>query len=183
MVEQGNTSTISHFDILPDVVTTAKGLGNGVPIGACLASGKAATTLEPGNHGSTYGGNPLVCAAAQAVVDTITEEGLYENANQTGSHMLKTLRAELADQTLIKDIRGTGLMIGIELHAPCAELVDKAREHGVLINVTAGNVIRLLPPLILNRQQADVITSTVVACVSELADQLAADNPQLSSAS
>lgn len=186
-VQTGNGRTgqyfnYQHFGILPDVVTTAKGLGNGVPIGACLASGKAAITLEPGNHGSTYGGNPLVCAAAQSVVDTITNEGLYENAHQTGDYMLKALEAQLADQPLVKDIRGTGLMIGIELQTPCTELVDKAREQGVLINVTAGNVIRLLPPLILNRQQADVITSTVVKCIGELADHLAVDNSQLSSA-
>lgn len=180
-VQTGNARTgryfnYQHFDILPDVVTTAKGLGNGVPIGACLAQGEAATTLEPGNHGSTYGGNPLVCAAAQAVVDTIVNEALLDNAETIGRYMLSAFQAQLECQPLVKEIRGSGLMMGIELQSPCPELVDAARAKGVLINVTAGSVIRLLPPLIINQQQADTVINTVVECINAFAEQLSSDS-------
>lgn len=165
-VQTGNGRTgryfcYQHDGITPDVVTTAKGLGNGVPIGACLARGKAAEVFAPGNHGSTYGGNPLACATAQAVIDTIETEQLCDNAQQLGDYIVAGLRAALADNPVVQDIRGKGLMIGIELDRPCGELVDAARAKGVLLNVTAQKVIRLLPPLIINQQQADVIVSTL----------------------
>jgi acetylornithine/N-succinyldiaminopimelate aminotransferase len=171
-VQTGNGRTGSYFayqqhNILPDVVTTAKGLGNGVPIGACLARGKAAATFAPGNHGSTYGGNPLVCAAAQAVVDTITTEQLCDNAKAIGDYLLNEFNTNLTELPQLKNIRGRGLMIGIELDRPCGELVNIARAKGVLLNVTAGNVIRLLPPLIVNQQQAEILASTVIEMITQ----------------
>ncbi len=174
-VQTGNGRTgeyfaYQHHRLLPDVVTTAKGLGNGLPIGACLAQGKAAATFGPGNHGSTYGGNPLVCAAAQAVVTTIAEQKLCDNAKTIGDWLLQGFNDQLGDKTLVQDIRGQGLMIGIELTQPCAELVDRAREKGLLINVTAGNVIRLLPPLIINQAQAEIVLTTIVDIVNQFAE-------------
>ena len=169
-VQTGNGRTGSYFayqqaDIVPDVVTTAKGLGNGVPIGACLAQGKAAHTFAPGNHGSTYGGNPLVCAAAQAVVDTIEHDKLCANAKAMGQYLRDQFADKLTAVDAVKDIRGQGLMIGIELDRDCVELVANARKLGVLINVTSGNVIRLLPPLVLNQEQADKIIAAVTQII------------------
>lgn len=169
-IQTGNGRTgkyfaYQHFGILPDVVTTAKGLGNGVPIGACLARGQAATIFHPGNHGSTFGGNPLACSAALAVVKTITEQSLPEQASRLGMRMLNNFRTALTDVPGIVDIRGSGLMIGIQLNKDCPELVEKAKEVGLLINVTAGSTIRLLPPLIISDDQADEIVSTLVELI------------------
>ena len=165
-VQTGNGRTgryfaYQHENILPDVVTTAKGLGNGVPIGACLAQGVAAEVFGPGNHGSTYGGNPLVCAAAQAVVTTIEGDQLCENALAMGQYLKAGFAEIFLNNPAIKEIRGMGLMIGIELDRNCTELVQEARKHHLLINVTAETVVRLLPPLIINQEQADQILDTV----------------------
>lgn len=154
-IQTGNGRTgqyyaFQHHNILPDVLTTAKGLGNGMPVGACLTQGKTANILQPGNHGSTYGGNPVACAAVKAVLTTLKEQNLCQQAQQKGDHFASRLRAALAGKTTVTHIRNKGLMIGIELDHPCSELVAKAAEHGVLLNVTAGNVIRLLPPLIIS---------------------------------
>ena len=170
-VQTGNGRTgrmfaYQHTNILPDVVTTAKGLGNGVPIGACLARGTAATMLGRGTHGSTFGGNPLVCAAAHAVLDTLEEENLIERAGILGERMLGGFREALAGDNRVVDIRGKGLMIAIELSAPCAELVAAALDAGLLINVTQDSVIRLLPPLTLTDAQADDIVARVVALIN-----------------
>lgn len=170
-VQTGNGRTGTYFayqhdDILPDVVATAKGLGNGLPIGACLAHGEAAAVFQPGNHGSTFGGNPLICAGVQAVVDTIIEQKLADNARLLGDHLLEQLHARLANNPAVKAIRGKGLMIGIELDRPCGELVNLIREQGILINVTAGNVVRLLPPLIIDRAQADRLLDTVIDSIT-----------------
>ncbi len=166
-IQTGNGRTgqyfaYQHFGILPDVVTTAKGLGNGVPIGACLARGPAAATFQPGNHGSTFGGNPLACSAALAVIKTITEKQLSQRAAELGERMQQKFRAALANTPGVVDIRGCGLMMGIQLDQDCAELVERAKLAGLLINVTAGNTIRLLPPLILSNEQADEIVRVVV---------------------
>jgi acetylornithine aminotransferase len=175
-VQTGNGRTgryfaYQHDNILPDVVTTAKGLGNGMPIGACLAQGKAAHIFAPGNHGSTYGGNPLCCAAALAVINTIQTESLCDNASNMGRYIANGIREGLSDNPLLKEVRGKGLMIGIELHQPCAELVNTARAKGALINVTAGSVIRLLPPLIINQQQADELIIIIVGIVNDFKPQ------------
>ena len=157
-----------HTDILPDVVTTAKGLGNGVPIGACLARGKAAEVLVPGTHASTFGGNPLVCAAANAVLDEL-EGGLIERAAELGEHFLAGLREGLRGNNQVKEIRGRGLLLAVELHQPCPQLAQEALDRGLLMNVAAGNVVRLLPPLILTDDEADEVVGIVVDLVNGLA--------------
>jgi acetylornithine/N-succinyldiaminopimelate aminotransferase len=166
----GRTGTFfayQHNGILPDVVTTAKGLGNGVPIGACIARGKAAEVLQPGNHGTTFGGNPLATRAGVAVVETLLAEGLVETAKALGDKLLADFKTKLAGNPKVVDIRGKGLMIGIELNAPAAELMDKARAKGILINVTSVNTIRLLPTFILTDAEASELVTKVVELVTE----------------
>lgn len=159
-IQTGNGRTGTYFayqqlGLLPDVVTTAKGLGNGLPIGACIARGVAAETFKPGNHGSTYGGNPLCCGVALEVVNTIVEENLPARARALGDKLLDGFRAQLDGADYVTEIRGKGLMIGIELKEPCGELVMLARAQGLLINVTSDNVIRLLPALTMTDSEAD----------------------------
>lgn len=159
-IQTGNGRTGTYFayqqlGFLPDVVTTAKGLGNGLPIGACIARGAAADTFKPGNHGSTYGGNPLCCGVALEVVNTITEENLPARAKALGDKLLDGFHAQLDGADYVTEIRGKGLMIGIELKEPCGELVMLARAQGLLINVTSDNVIRLLPALTMTDSEAD----------------------------
>jgi len=157
MGRTGRLFAHQHAGIHPDVMTLAKGLGNGVPIGACLARGAAAEVLGPGSHGSTFGGNPLACRAAQAVLATLAEGHLCERAAEMGAYLQIGLRERLAGLDAVRQVRGRGLMIGVELDRPCAELVGQALEAGLLINVTAERVIRLLPPLIIEREQADLL--------------------------
>lgn len=145
----------------PDVMTLAKALGNGVPIGACLAAGKATDIFTPGTHGSTFGGNPLATRAGLAVLETIEYDNLVANAENMGKYILEQFRIELNGVDIVKDIRGLGLMIGIELEEDCGKLVSQALDESLLINVTAGNTIRLLPPLIIDKSQADTIVKTV----------------------
>lgn len=171
-IQTGNGRTgryfaYQHNNILPDVVTTAKGLGNGVPIGACLAQGKAANVLQPGNHGSTFGGNPLACTAALAVIDTITENGFINAIASRGTQILNALKEALKNHKSVIDIRGKGLMIGIELNKPCADFVGLAQKKGLLINVTAGNALRLLPPFIMNDEETEFLIKGIVDLVSE----------------
>lgn len=151
--------------ILPDVITLAKGLGGGVPIGAVAARGPAAGVLGPGSHGTTFGGGPLVCAAALATLHALEDEKLLENAASVGDYLKAGLSRELSGMDGVTDVRGQGLMIGIELARPCGELVTKALDAGLLINVTREKVIRLLPPLILSRQEADQIIETLVPLI------------------
>ena len=154
MGRTGKMFAHQHAGITPDVMSLAKALGNGVPIGACLAHGQAAELFAPGNHGTTFGGNPLASAAALAVCETIEKDNLIERAALLGSQLLQGFKAALADTAGIKEIRGKGLMVGIELDHDCPELVKLALEEKLLINVTAGKVIRLLPPLIMTDDQA-----------------------------
>ncbi len=158
-VQTGNGRTGTYFayqglGLMPDVVTTAKGLGNGVPIGACLARGEAARVLGTGQHGSTFGGNPLACAVGLAVLDAIATQQLCANATAMGQLITDTLRADNSIAGQITEIRGKGLMLGIELYKDCGELVQPALDAGLLINVAAGNTIRLLPPLVINAGEA-----------------------------
>lgn len=170
----GKLFAYQHWDgLLPDVVTTAKGLGNGVPIGACLARGKAAELFTAGAHGSTFGGNPLACRAGLAVLETLENEWLIERAEKLGTQLLDQLNSELAGCAHVKEVRGLGLLVGIELDRPCAELVDLARAQGLLINVTAGNVVRLLPPLTLTDAECSQIATTVASLVRDFAQQAA----------
>jgi acetylornithine/N-succinyldiaminopimelate aminotransferase len=150
-----------YEDAVPDVLTTAKALGNGLPIGACVARGAAADALQPGSHGSTFGGNPLVCRAACTVIDIMREQGIAEHAHRLGARMLEGFRSRLGDDSRVRDIRGRGLMIGIELDRAAGPVRDQALADGVLINVTQDSVIRLLPPLIIDDAQADRIVDTV----------------------
>ena len=159
--------TLPNADTLPDVVTTAKGLGNGVPIGVCLASGVASELMQPGNHGSTFGGNPLACAAALATINVIEAENLCQNATEIGNYLKQQFDSAFADCDHVADIRGQGLMIGIELEHPCTELVSKAAAKGLLINVTAGSTVRLLPALNFTREQADQLVSILVPLILE----------------
>lgn len=154
-----------HTGMVPDVMTLAKALGNGVPIGACLARGAAAEVLTAGTHGTTFGGNPLVCRVARTVMDLVQQDGLADRAAETGDYLLTGFRQSLGRLSGVVDIRGKGLMLGIELDRPCADLVIQALDDGVLINVTAERVIRLLPPLILDRAQADLLLETVTRLV------------------
>jgi len=154
-----------HENVLPDVMTLAKGLGNGVPIGACLVAGPAVGVLQAGNHGSTFGGNPLVCSAALAVLDTIEKEKVMDNVNRLSARMMERFTARLGNLSGVKEIRNAGFMIGIELDYPCGELVKNALSEHLLINVTAEKVIRLLPPLIINQQEADMIVDKVSSLV------------------
>ena len=163
MGRTGQWFAFQHTSIHPDVMTLAKALGNGVPIGACLAKGKAAEVFKPGNHGSTFGGNPLACATASAVIDTIESQQLIQRAQHLGQLLKDGLSQALKDVSGVKAIRGYGLMLGIELDRDCPELPKLALERGLLINVTAAKVIRLLPPLILSDDQAQRIISDLVA--------------------
>ncbi|TWC20646.1 MULTISPECIES: aspartate aminotransferase family protein [unclassified Pseudomonas] len=158
----GQWFAFQHEGIVPDVMTLAKGLGNGIPIGACLARGKAAELFTPGSHGSTFGGNPLACRVGCTVLDIIEEQGLLENARLQGERLLARLRAELADDPNVLAIRGQGLMIGIELKQPIRDLtLIAARDHGLLINVTRGKTIRLLPPLTIDEREVEMIVRGV----------------------
>ncbi len=161
MGRTGKWFAFQHCDVQPDILTLAKALGNGVPIGACLARGKAASLFQPGHHGSTYGGNPLVCAAALAVIDTIEQQQLVERAGILGKRILNGLQQTLADTPGVIECRGKGLMLAVQLDRPCGELMRQALDKGLLINVTASNVVRLLPPLIITDEQADEIITGV----------------------
>lgn len=169
MGRTGRWFGFQHSGVVPDVITLAKGLANGVPIGACLARGEAADTFRPGNHASTFGGNPLACSAALAVLDTLEQQRLGERAAELGARIVAGLRARLEEggERLVTDIRGRGLMIGIELDRPCAELVGLALARGLLINVTAERVVRLLPPLILSDAEADQVAAGVAELIAE----------------
>ena len=172
----GRTGTwfgFQHSGVVPDVMALAKGLGSGMPIGACLARGAAAEVFQPGNHGSTFGGNPLACAAALATLDAIEDEKLLDNARLRGEAIRAGLREALAGVHGVVDIRGEGMMIGIELDRPCGELVAVARDAGVLINVTADTVIRLVPPLIYGAAEVDALVAAVSGIVRNYLQQAA----------
>jgi acetylornithine/N-succinyldiaminopimelate aminotransferase len=153
--------------IRPDVMPLAKGLGSGVPVGAVIAGPKAAGIFQPGNHGTTFGGNPLAMRAGIETIRIMEEDGLLENAANIGGHLKGALASELGALPGVKDIRGQGLMIGIELDRPCNVLTTRACEAGLLISVTADNVIRLLPPLIMNRAEADEVVERLVPLVKK----------------
>lgn len=170
-VQTGNGRTgkffaYQHTNIVPDVLTTAKGLGNGFPIGAVMTQGRGVGVLTAGNHGSTYSGTALGSRVVYTVIDTIQKENLVENAAKMGGYIVEQLRQQLADQNV--SVRGFGLMIGIELPKPCAELVDIARdEYKMIINVTAGSVVRLLPTLNITQAQADQLIERLVAMIKK----------------
>ena len=167
MGRTGRWFACQHENVLPDVMTLAKGLGNGVPIGACLARGAAASVFQPGNHGSTFGGNPLACRAGLAVVETIAQENLCERAAALGARMLAGLNRHLSGVQGVRQIRGKGLMLAVELDRPCREIMTRSLERGLLVNVTADTVVRLLPPLILSDAEADQLVEGLCPVICE----------------
>ena len=171
-IQTGNGRTgryfaYQHSDILPDVVTTAKGLGNGMPIGVCMVALRADGLMQPGNHGSTFGGNPLACAAALATIAVIEREQLVARAAELGLYLAGQLCERIGCHPAVKEIRCLGLMLGIELHNDCPELFQAGLDAGIVLNVTAGNTIRLLPPMTMSNVQADEVVATVVALIEQ----------------
>lgn len=174
-IQTGNGRTGHYFacmgdNVVPDVLTTAKGLGNGFPIGACLVAGKAAGVFGPGNHGSTYGGNPLGCATALTVVNTLADD-VVDAVNDKGDWLKQAFSSALGDLALVTGIRQRGLMLGIQLDRPCGELVNRAREAGLLINVTAGSVVRLLPPLVISQDEMQTLVDGLSALIRTFAEE------------
>ena len=157
-----------HEDIRPDILTTAKALANGLPVGACVAAGEAADAMQPGQHGSTFGGNPLVSRAACTVLDIMRDENLAGHAESLGRSMMQGFRKRLGDDPRVLEIRGRGLMIGIELDRSAAPARQLALDAGLLVNVTQENIIRLLPPLIIDREQSEQIVSVVCDSIEAL---------------
>jgi acetylornithine aminotransferase len=164
----GNWFAYQDMGCVPDVLTTAKGLGNGVPIGACMARSDAAQVFGPGHHGSTYGGNPLVCAAALAVLDAIEGEELLGHVTRMGSLIRTVIEEQAGDSGRLVETRGRGLMLGFQLDRDCPQLVQLALDKGLLINVTAGNTIRLLPPLVINESEATELAEGVANLIRGL---------------
>jgi len=169
-----------HDDIKPDVMSVAKALGNGMPIGACLARGAASELIQPGSHGTTFGGNPIACAVGLTVVQEMEKRDLVKRAGELGERMRNGFNNTLHNQPGIREIRGCGMMMGIELDTPCADLVGKALSAGILLNVTAGNVVRLLPPYILSDEQADELVRRISDLIIDFLQQ--ADTPAAVSA-
>ncbi|MCG8393962.1 MAG: aspartate aminotransferase family protein [Pseudomonadales bacterium] len=172
-IQSGNGRTGHYFACLgdgvtPDVLTTAKGLGNGFPIGACLVAGKASDVFGPGNHGSTYGGNPLGCATALTVVSTLVDD-VIDGVADKGAWLKDAFAKALADLPMVTEIRQHGLMLGIQFDRPCGELVNRAREAGLLINVTAGSVVRLLPPLVISQAEMQHLVDTLTTVIQQFA--------------
>ena len=162
-----------HADVLPDVMTLAKGLGSGVPIGACLAAGRAQGVFKPGSHGSTFGGNPLACVAALTTLAVIESDALLANATRVGARIRDGLEQGLSGVAGVREVRGLGLMIGVELERPCKDLVAQALDAGLLINVTADNVVRLLPPLIFSEADADQLLAVLVPLIRDFVAKVA----------
>jgi len=157
-----------YEDIRPDILTTAKALANGLPVGACVAAGEAANAMQPGQHGSTFGGNPLVSRTACTVLDIMRDENLAGHAESLGQFIMQGFRERLGDDPRVLDIRGRGLMIGIELDRNAAPARQHALDAGLLVNVTQENIIRLLPPLIIDREQSEQIVSVVCDSIEAL---------------
>ncbi|RLA10937.1 MAG: aspartate aminotransferase family protein [Gammaproteobacteria bacterium] len=162
----GKLFAFQHEDMAPDVMTLAKALGNGIPIGACVAKGVAANVIQPGNHGSTFGGNPLACRVGLTVLDSIVENKLAENARERGEQLVALLKQGLSANNDVSEIRNLGLLIGIEMKQDCTPLVALALQDGLLINVAADRVVRLLPPLIINSDQVNELAERLISCIN-----------------
>jgi acetylornithine aminotransferase len=168
----GKWFVYQHAGFQPDVVALAKGLASGVPVGACVVGGRAKGVFKPGNHGSTFGGNPLAMTAVVTTIDTVKEEGLLANSARVGEMLISSLKSQIG--SAVADIRGMGLMIGVELKEPCGELVKQALDAGLVINVTADNVVRLLPPLVMKEAEARQVLERLVPLVKAFLDKRAA---------
>ena len=171
----GSTYVFEQLGVEPDVLLTAKGLGNGLPIGVCMAKGVAAEQLGPGDHGSTYGGNPLCCAAAQAVLTALAEDGVMQQAANIREALVGALQDNLCDAKLISEVRGTGLMIGIQPGTATGEIVKRGLDRGLLLNIAGGNTIRVLPPLVMTLEQAGELGAGIAYILNDVAEQ--EDNP------
>jgi acetylornithine aminotransferase len=167
IARSGKLFAFQHENIVPDVMTLAKALGNGIPIGACVARGRAANVFHPGNHGSTFGGNPFACRVACTVLDAIVRNNIADNANQRGNQLVTLLNSGLKSNDAVIEIRHLGMLIGIEMKSDCQGLVSQALADGLLINVTADRVIRLLPPLIINSQQTIELAERLISCIDK----------------
>jgi len=167
MGRTGKWFAYQHSSIQPDVMTVAKALGNGIPIGACLARGKANNLFGPGKHGSTFGGNPFACAVGASVIDTMEKENIIKNASEMGNYLINKLKITLEQHPGVVAIRGQGLMIGIELDKPCMDLTTIGLRNKLLFNITANKVVRLLPPLIINQNEADEIVKRLELSIAE----------------
>jgi acetylornithine aminotransferase len=170
MGRSGRLFACQHEAVLPDVMTLAKALGNGVPVGACVTRGTAAEVIQPGNHGSTFGGNPLACRAAHTVLASMLENRVADNAAQRGKQLFSTLQEGLAENNRVADIRHLGLMLAVEMKTPCQSIVNRALDRGLLINVTADRVIRLLPPLIIDEAQTTEIARILIDCINDFTE-------------
>jgi len=168
----GKWFVYQHAGFLPDVVALAKGLASGVPVGACVVGGRARGVFKPGNHGSTFGGNPLAMTAVVTTIDTVREEGLLANSARVGEMMMSSLKSQIG--SAVVEVRGMGLMIGVELKEPCGELVKQALDAGLVINVTADNVVRLLPPLVMSEAEGRQVIARLVPLVKAFLDKRAA---------
>ena len=167
----GSTYVCEQLEIKPDVMLTAKGLGNGLPIGVCMARGEAAQLLGPGDHGSTYGGNPLCCAAAIAVLTTLRDDNVMQRARSVREVLLAALHQAITDPDLITEVRGSGLMIGIQPRVATKEIVQRGLESGLLINVAGGDTIRVLPPLVMTDEQAGELGAGIANIINDIAEQ------------
>jgi acetylornithine aminotransferase len=167
MARSGKMFACQHEKVIPDVMTLAKALGNGVPVGACLASGKAAEVIQPGNHGSTFGGNPLACRTGYTVLASMLENNIADNAALRGQQLAEALRKGMADNPAVDEVRHLGLLLAVQMKLPCQALVNIALEQGLLINVTAGSVVRLLPPLVLTADETAEIAKILISCINQ----------------
>jgi|TARA_B110000211_G_C14075655_1_gene551904 acetylornithine aminotransferase len=165
IARSGQMFAFQHTNIIPDVLTLAKALGNGVPIGACVTKGKAAEVIQPGNHGSTFGGNPLACRAGYAVLESIQKNNILDNVIKRSEQLVSILKRGLANHADLKEVRNLGLLIGIEMKCNYQAFVMHALQRGLLLNVTAEKVIRLLPPLILNKKQTEDMAQQIIDCI------------------
>ncbi|HTQ77226.1 MAG TPA: aspartate aminotransferase family protein [Burkholderiales bacterium] len=163
----GKWFVYQHAGFLPDVLPLAKGLAGGVPVGACAVGGRARGVLKPGNHGSTFGGNPLAMTGVVATIDTLKDEGLLENSRRVGEAMKAGLAAALRGVSGVAEVRGMGLMIGIELDRPCGELVKRGLDAGLVFNVTSDNVVRLLPALVISEAEGRELVERLVPLIRE----------------
>lgn len=170
MARSGKLFASQHESVSADVITLAKALGNGVPIGACLTRAMAADVIKPGNHGSTFGGNPLACRAGYTVLQAMLEQKIADNAAQRGSQLAELLRKGLADVPQVVEVRHLGLLLAVQMKSPCQAMVPLALERGLLINVTADSVIRLLPPLIIDASQTAEIADLLISCIHQFTE-------------
>jgi acetylornithine aminotransferase len=165
MGRSGKWFAFQHYNFLPDIMSLAKGLGNGFPVGVCIARGEAAKTFQPGKHGTTFGGNPLACRTALEVINVIEQNNLPSRAAELGDKILSGLQANLQNVQHVKEIRGKGMLLAVELDATCTKLAKEALDNGIVINVTNNNIIRILPPLIISDQEADLIVEKITTLV------------------